>query len=281
MKIGNYKVRMVDAGRLRLDGGAMFGVVPKPLWEKRKPADKKNRIAMSTNLLLIEDGQRKILVDAGVGDKFNEKLNNIYAVDHSEFDLRKSLKKFDLSPADITDVILTHLHFDHVGGATYRDETGAIQPTFPNAKYYIQSRQFAWAMQPSEKDRASFFQENFIPLQENNQLILLEEGGEIFPGIELQVVDGHTVGQQIVLIRGEEQSLLYAADLIPTAAHISIPWVMAYDLYPLTTIEEKKHYLNLAVEQNWLVFFEHDPEVHCSTIQQTEKGFVLQNVVEL
>jgi glyoxylase-like metal-dependent hydrolase (beta-lactamase superfamily II) len=281
MNIGNYTIRLVDAGRFRLDGGAMFGVVPKTLWEKQKSADEHNRILMSTNLLLIEGHQKKILVDTGIGDKFSEKLAGIYAVDHSEYNLQKSLGSLNLSTEDITDVILTHLHFDHTGGATFRDRSGAIKPTFPRAKYYVQNRQFARALQPSEKDRASFFRENYIPLQENNQLILLEEGGELFPGIEVLPVDGHTAGQQLVLIRGQKQTLLYAGDLIPTAAHIPIPWVMAYDLYPLTTIEEKNYYLKLAVDHNWLVFFEHDPEIHCAAIQLTERGYALKAPVDL
>lgn len=281
MKIGEYNVRLLDAGRFRLDGGAMFGVVPKALWEKRKAMDEKNRIYMSANLLLIENEERKILVDTGIGDKMSEKQNAIYAVDHSEYSLEKGLEKCQLKTTDITDVILTHLHFDHTGGSTFRDKNGSIKPTFPNAKYYIQSRQFAWALKPSEKDRASYFEENFIPLQEHNQLILLEEGEELFPGIELKSVDGHTVGLQMVIIHGEDKTLFYPSDLVPTAAHVSIPWIMAYDLYPLTTAEEKKMYLKMAADRDWLVFFEHDPEIHCATVQATEKGYAIKDVIDL
>lgn len=281
MKIGRYEVNRLDAGRFRLDGGAMFGVVPKVLWEKQKPADEKNRIQMATNLLLIEGEGRRILVDTGLGDKSDSKFASIYAIDHSQFSLPKALRARGLSPRDITDVILTHLHFDHAGGATVREEaTGEIKPTFPNAKYYVQKRQFAWAVKPSERDRASYLQENFIPLQEHNQLIVLEEEGELFPDIELYVVDGHTPGHQMVVVRGENTGLLYAGDLIPTAAHVPIPWVMAYDLEPLKTIAEKKQFLRMAVDQGWMVFFEHDPEVYCATVQATEKGFAVKEVVE-
>lgn len=281
MQIGDYSVKLVDAGRFYLDGGAMFGVVPRALWEKRKAADEKNRIEMCTNLLLVEGNGHRILIDTGVGDKFDEKLRNIYGVDYSRHNLQSAFKELKITPAEITDVILTHLHFDHAGGSTCRNSDGSIRPTFPNAKYYLQKRQFGWAMQPSEKDRASYFQENFIPLQENNQLILLDEGAEIFPGIELIPVEGHTVGQQMVLIHGEPQSLLFAADLVPTSAHIPIPWVMAYDLYPLITIEEKKHFLSLAADQNWLLFFEHDPEIHCAAVVVTPKGFAPGETVDL
>ncbi|NIT59519.1 MAG: MBL fold metallo-hydrolase, partial [Aliifodinibius sp.] len=273
MKIGNYEVHRVDAGRFRLDGGSMFGVVPKVLWEKQNPADEKNRILMSANLLLIQGKGRSILVDTGVGDKLDEKLAKIYAVDHSEHHLYQSLKQLNLSTRDITDVILTHLHFDHAGGATFRDSNGEVRPTFPNARYYLHKGQFDWAMQPSEKDQASYFHENYVPLQKHDQLVLLEDRQELFPGIEVIPVEGHTIGQQMVRVGGKDKCLLYAADLIPLASHVSIPWVMAFDLYPLTTIEEKKHYLKLAATEGWIIFFEHDPYLHCGTVKRTEKGY--------
>lgn len=281
MQIGQYQAQLVDAGRFRLDGGAMFGVVPRVLWERKKPADEKNRIQMATMLLLLKGEGRVILIDTGLGDKMEQKLRDIYAVDFSEHNLMQSLQRHHVAPEDITDVIITHLHFDHAGGATTQTPGGEVKPTFPNAKYYVQKEQFAWALKPSEKDRASFFQENYIPLQEHNQLILLEGNQELFPGIEVIPLEGHTVAQQAVLIHGEETSLFYAADLIPLSSHVSIPWVMAYDLYPLTTIEEKKRYLKLAVDQNWMVFFEHDPEIYCATVQETPKGFALKEIVEM
>ncbi len=279
MQLGNKTISVLEAGRFRLDGGAMFGVVPKVLWEKRKPADEKNRIAMATNLLLIQFNQRNILVDTGIGTKYDDKFKKIYAVEDDTYNLQNALQKAGLTPEAITDVILTHLHFDHTGGSTTRTEKGEIVPTFPNARYYVQKSQYEWALQPSEKDRASFFRENYVPLQEAGQLELLDGDGELFPGVQVLTITGHTPGQQMVLVEGDGQSLLFAADLIPLEPHLSIPWVMAYDLYPLETIREKKTILNRAVEENWIVVFEHDPETLAGTVTRTEKGFALKETV--
>ncbi|RMF60792.1 MAG: MBL fold metallo-hydrolase [Calditrichaeota bacterium] len=279
MQIGKYQVNLVDAGRFRLDGGAMFGVVPRVLWEKKKPADEFNRIEMATMLLLLQSEGKNILIDTGLGNKLNQKLMNIYGVDQSQHNLAGGLAKLHLSSEDITDVILTHLHFDHVGGATSYDESGKLQPTFPNATYYVHKMQYDWAITPSEKDKASYIQDNFVPLREKGQLTLLEDELEIFPDITLIPLHGHTQGMLGILIKGEHQNLFYAADLIPTSAHISIPWIMSYDLYPMTTLEEKQQYLELASEQDWWVFFEHDPEIYCGKITRTEKGFVLKESI--
>ncbi len=281
MKVGSYNLRLLDCGRFRLDGGAMFGVVPKVLWEKKKPADEKNRIQMATNVLLIEGEGRKILVDVGIGTKFDEKFQQIYAVDYNQHSLEKSLKEAGLETTDITDVVLTHLHFDHAGGSTYRNERDQVLPTFPNATYYVQKGQFDWAHRRNEKDRASYFNENYDPLQEAGILKLLNGSMELFPGIEVITVDGHTPQQQMVFIRGEEYPVLFAADLIPLYPHVSIPWVMAYDLYPLKTIEEKKSILQRAVVENWILIFEHDPEVTAGTVVKTEKGFAAGESVDL
>jgi len=279
MKIGKYDVFHVDAGRFRLDGGAMFGVIPKVLWEKKSPTDDKNRIGMAANLLLLKGEGKNILIDTGIGYKSDEKFKIIYAIDYSEYDLNRSLENLNVSRDDITDVILTHLHFDHVGGSTRYDENGQAVPTFPKAKYYIQKKQLEWAKNPIEKDRASFLQENFVPLEKSGQLVVLEEDGELFPGIELIIVNGHTMAQQLVLIGGGEQALLFAADLIPRTSHIPIPWVMGYDNEPLKTIQEKKEILARAVAENWLLFFEHDPEIQCATIKKGAKDYELEEVV--
>lgn len=281
MRIGNYEAQLIDAGRFRLDGGAMFGVVPRVLWEKRKAADPQNRIQMGNNLLLLRGEGRVILVDTGIGDKIDQKFANIYAVDHSERHLPGSLEKLGLKLQDVTDVILTHLHFDHAGGATLRDSSGSIRPAFPNAAYYLQKRQWEQGMQPSEKDRASYFPENYLPLQEHGRLVIVEGEKELFPGVELIPIHGHTPGQQMVLVRGENQTLLYAGDLLPTSAHLPIPWVMAYDLYPMTTIEEKKRYLRRAADEEWLIVFEHDPEIRCATVQWNGKDYGLKTVREM
>ncbi len=279
MKLGNKTISILEAGRFRLDGGAMFGVVPRVLWEKRKQPDDKNRIAMATNLLLIQYQDRNILVDTGIGTKYDEKFKKIYAVEDDPYNLTQALEKAGLTAEAITDVILTHLHFDHTGGSTTRNAEGAVVPTFPNARYYVQKSQYEWALNPSEKDRASFFPENYVPLYKTGQLELLDGDGELFPGIRVMTVTGHTPGQQMVRVEGEGQTVLFAADLIPLEPHLSIPWVMAYDLYPLETIREKKAILNRAVEENWIVVFEHDPEVLAGTVTRTEKGFALNETV--
>ena len=279
MKLGNKTISILEAGRFRLDGGAMFGVVPRVLWEKRKQPDDKNRIAMATNLLLIQYQDRNILVDTGIGTKYDDKFKKIYAVEDDPYNLTRALEKAGLTAEAITDVILTHLHFDHTGGSTTRNAKGAVVPTFPNARYYVQKSQYEWALNPSEKDRASFFPENYVPLYEAGQLELLDGDGELFPGIRVMTVTGHTPGQQMVRVEGEGQTVLFAADLIPLEPHLSIPWVMAYDLYPLETIREKKAILNRAVEENWIIVFEHDPEVLAGTVTRTEKGFALKETV--
>jgi glyoxylase-like metal-dependent hydrolase (beta-lactamase superfamily II) len=279
MQIGNYDVNLVEAGRFRLDGGAMFGVVPKVLWEKKSPADENNRIRMSTNLLLLQGEGKRILIDTGIGYKSDEKFAKIFAIDYSEFDLNRSLKNLGVQQDEITDVILTHLHFDHTGGATKINNNGRTVPTFAKAKYYVQRNHLEWAKNPLEKDRASFLKENFQPLEEAGQLIVLEGARELFPGIELILVDGHTRAQQLVLIHGEERNLLFAGDLVPTVHHLPVPWVMGYDNEPIKTIQEKKEVLKRAVQQNWLLFFEHDPDTRCATVQKGAKNYELGEVI--
>lgn len=281
MKIGNYQVHRIDAGRFRLDGGAMFGVVPKTLWQKQKPADPQNRIKMSTNLLLIRDRERNILIDTGLGNKFPDKLVQIYAIDHSEFSLESGLKQHNLRPQDITDVIFTHLHFDHAGGATYRDKQGILQPTFNNARHYVQKEHLRWALKPTERDAASFFPENYAPLQEHGLLQEVDGEAEVFPGIKLLPIHGHTPFQQMVMVEDHRQTLLFAGDLVPTSAHVPLPWVMGYDLQPLTTLEEKRRYLIRAAEEKHLVVFEHDPEIHCGWLKMTDRGPALGDIGSL
>ncbi len=278
MKFGRYEVTLLEAGRFKLDGGAMFGVVPKVLWERHKPADEKNRIAMATNLLLIQGEGRNILVDTGLGNKYSAKFKDMYAIEDG-FTVERALATVPLTVDDITDVIITHLHFDHAGGNTIRDHKGEIRPTFPHARYYLQRQQYEWANRPSEKDRASYFPENVMPVKAAGQLELLDEGGPLFPDIELIVVNGHTPGQQLVRVAGEERSLLFAGDLIPLAPQVAIPWIMAYDLYPLTTLQEKKEILNRAAEEDCLLIFEHDRDIQAATVHHTEKGFAIKPVV--
>lgn len=279
MKIGMYKVHLLFAGKFKLDGGAMFGVVPKVLWEKKKPADEKNRISMCTNLLLLISDKRKILIDTGNGYKNDEKFKQIYGLDYSRGDLFSELKRLNLKPEDITDVVLTHLHFDHAGGTTIKDEKGNVVPTFPNAAYYVHPDQYEWALNPSFKDRASYFPENFVPLKEHGQLKFIKKGDVPFEGIEIIESYGHTPGQLLILVKDKEHPLFYAGDLIPMYPHVAIPWVMAYDNNPLITIEEKTKWLPIAVEKNWIIFFEHDLEIPASFIKKGEKNYEIGQIV--
>lgn len=273
MKLGNYTIDLIETGYVSLDGGAMFGVVPKTLWSKSNPADEKNRIILAMRLLLIRDGQKNILVDTGVGTKMNEKLSKIYNVDTQKYDLLSGLNKYGLKPEDITDVIVTHMHFDHIGGATYFDKKGEAQLTFPNATHHVQKRHWQWAMQPSEKDGASFMPENYMAIKQENRLNLIDGEGTLFPGIDLLTFNGHTPAMQAPKITADGKTLFYAADLFPTATHIPLPYIMGYDVEPLATLAEKKRILPQAVEEDWIFLYEHDPYHIASTVQHTEKGF--------
>ncbi len=275
MKIGKYEIHAIETGRFKLDGGAMFGIVPKTIWDKLNPSDDRNRIELALRTLLIISDDRKILVDTGIGKKWEEKYIDIYGIDHTKYTLEDSLEKFGLKTSDITDVILTHLHFDHAGGAT-KLEDGILKPTFENATYYIQKRNLDLAMNPNEKDRASYLPENFMPLIEFNQLEIVDGEFEIFDGIELIVSNGHTFGQQLVKVSDGEKTIVYCGDLIPTSSHIPIPYVMAYDLQPLVTMEEKKKLLKKAVEEKWILFFEHDPYADCATVKMGKKYVELE-----
>jgi len=274
MQIGDYKLHTVQTGLFKLDGGAMFGVVPKNLWQKTNPADGENRIEMCTRALVLESGKKKILIDTGIGYKLSEKVNKIYDVDYSEFTLEKSLGQINLKSEDITDVILTHLHFDHAGGNTYYDEDRNLKPTFPNATYYVQKKQYEWAMNPTERDRASFFPENYKPLFENKILNLPDGEYKFDEFITLLPVNGHTNNMQMIKVSdNEKNTLLYVADLIPTAGHIPAPYIMGYDLFPLTTLDEKHKYLKEISDKDWTVYFEHDPHNECAKVKSGDKGY--------
>lgn len=281
MRIGNYELHSIETGEFALDGGAMFGIVPKVLWEKKIPSDEKNRITLRMRSLLISGNKRNILVDDGIGTKEKEKFSEIYKIDHSRFQLEKSLSQYDLTCNDITDVILTHFHFDHSGGSTKTDDKGKIIPTFPNAKYFIQRKNLEWAKDPSEKDQASFMKESFEPLINAGLLKELDGPRGLYEGIELIVVEGHTKAQQLVKVSDGKTTLLYCGDLIPTSAHVSVPWIMGYDNYPLTTLKEKKEILEKAADENWILFFEHCPVMSACHIKKTEKGFDCGEKVDL
>ena len=280
MQVGSYEITIGRAGRFRLDGGAMFGVVPKVLWAARHPSDEKNRIDLCNNLLLLEGEGRTILVDTGNSSELSRKMMSMYAIDNTGAGIEPFLSEQGLTPGDITDVILTHLHFDHAGGAVQRDSEGQYKPAFPNACYYVQKRQFERAFSPSRLDQASYLPEMITPLKEAGRLELLDGPVTLFPGIELLVFDGHTPGQQLPLIRGNGTSLFYGGDLIPLSSHLSLPWIMAYDLNSRQTLEEKKVILPRAAAENWTLVFEHDTAVQHAAIAMKDGEFTIKTTLD-
>jgi glyoxylase-like metal-dependent hydrolase (beta-lactamase superfamily II) len=259
MRLGEIEVRLLGDGTFRLDGGAMFGVIPKPLWEKKSPADERNRILMAMNILLIRAAGKWILVETGAGDKWDAKRRDIYAVGDANR-LPERLAGAGVAPEKIDIVLNTHLHFDHCGWNT-RMKDGRAVPTFANAEYIVQRGEFEHASSPSDRDRASYMTENFLPMRETGQWKLLDGPGEIVPGIEVFVVPGHNANMQCVKISGGGKTVFFLADLVPTAAHIGYVWIMGYDLYPLTTLENKKKWLPMAAREGWTVIFGHEPKM--------------------
>jgi glyoxylase-like metal-dependent hydrolase (beta-lactamase superfamily II) len=260
MKFGRFEIHPVSDGFFRLDGGAMFGIVPRVLWEKKNPPDEKNRILLSLTPLLIITGERKILVDTGVGNKGDKKFCSMYAVDRKPT-LQESLKKLNLSIDDIDTVVNTHLHWDHAGGNTEKASDGTVRPTFPRARYIVQKGEWEEATNLNERIRASYNEEDFLPLKETGQLELVVGNTEIEDGIELVKIPGHNRHFQTVIISSNGNKAVYLGDLIPTATHLSYPYIMGYDLFPLETLDAKKGIIKRAVEEEWLVIFEHDPKV--------------------
>ena len=264
----------IETGNFKLDGGAMFGVVPKALWEKTNPADNKNRIDMSARCLLIEDNKKLILVDAGLGDKQSERFFSHYSR-WGDSTLASSLNAKGFSPDDITDVFFTHLHFDHCGGATKR-EGDKIVPTFKNAKFWCSKSHWEWAtVSPNPREKASFLEENLLPLKESGQLNLFDSNEDGFCpdlGFDLLLFDGHTEKMALPKIIYKNNTILFASDLVPTAGHIPIPYLMGYDIRPLVTMEEKERVLENAVKNNVLLFMQHDPHNELVVLKKTEKG---------
>ncbi len=272
-RIGPYTLHALETGRFALDGGAMFGIIPKPLWERRIAPDTRNRIPMHMRCLLLESSDRLILIDNGLGTKYDRKFADIYAVDDTDVNLRASLEAAGFGPADVTDVILTHLHFDHCGGSTHR-EGDRLHLVFENARHYVQRSHWEWA-HASVREKASFLPENLDPLEASGQLHLVEGEDELFPGLDLLVMNGHTEAQQLVRITGPEGTLVFVADLLPTTAHIPLPWVMAYDVRPLVTMDEKQRFLDRAIAEKWTLFFEHDPDTVIADAVVEENRFCL------
>ena len=260
LTFGPWTARTLETGHLWLDGGAMFGSVPKPLWSKTNPPDERNRIRLAMRCLLLEGHGRRVLVDVGVGDKLSAKLADIYRIEHDVHTLERSLAGLGLSVGDVTDVVLTHLHFDHAGGATRRDGERLV-PRLPRARYYVQRRNWDNALAPNPRERASYMPENFQPLMEAGVVTLWDGVVTPWPGVEIVTAEGHTRGQQLVRVGGAEGALYFVADLIPTAAHVRIPFVMGYDVAAIETMAEKRALLERAAAENAWICLEHDPDI--------------------
>lgn len=275
ISVGPFHLYTIETGRFRLDGGAMFGVVPKTLWSRQIQADEKNRIPMAMRCLLIssENTGRKYLVDNGTGTKFNEKFEKIYAIDHRHSNLIDSLSYHGFTPEEITDVIFSHLHFDHCGGTTYFDDNGKLQHTFPNATYHVTGKHLETAKNPNAREKASFFAENIEPIVDSGRLNKVDEHYQYEKGLSALPVNGHTIGQQLPVVDAGDVKLVFAADLLPTRIHVPLPWIMGYDMYPVTTLKEKEKILNKAADENWRFFLEHDASEEVITVEKEEGKF--------
>jgi glyoxylase-like metal-dependent hydrolase (beta-lactamase superfamily II) len=275
------KLHTVDTGFFKLDGGAMFGVVPKTIWNKTNPADENNLCTWAMRCLLVEDGNRLILIDTGIGDKQDAKFFSYYYL-HGDASLNSSLAKLGFTADDITDVFLTHLHFDHVGGAVKRSGEQLV-PTFKNAAYWSNQQHWDWAVNPNDREKASFFKENILPIQESGQLKFVDSKDDVqfMSGFDVRFVYGHTDAMMLPLISYKGKKILYMADLLPSVGHLPLPYVMAYDMFPLKTLNEKKIFLTEALEKEYILYFEHDPVNECCTLQQTERGIRVKNTFKL
>lgn len=266
LPFGELELVPLSDGHFALDGGAMFGVVPKPLWERRAPADARNRIRMGLRSLLVR-GERVLLIDAGVGDKLDARSAELYGFDRHHH-LDHALGEAGLVPADVEIVLATHLHFDHAGGFTVRDGDGRVRPRFPNARYVVRRGEWEDARHPHERNRASYFEENYVPLAHAGQLELIEEDAEIMRGVSVRRTGGHTMHHQIVMLQAGGRTAAFLADLVPTTAHVPLPWIMGYDLYPMDTLAFKRAFLREAIEQDYLLFFQHDPDVAAGYLRE-------------
>jgi glyoxylase-like metal-dependent hydrolase (beta-lactamase superfamily II) len=278
-KLGNLTLHAIQAGGQRLDGGAMFGVVPKPLWEKRIPADERNRIQLGMRCLLIEHPSGLILIDTGAGNKENEKFKDIYGLENEGADggtmLEDGLKKIGVSPDEIAIVINTHLHFDHAGGNTRSNDSGNVELTFPHATYIIKRGEYDYAMHPNERTSASYFGRNYEPIERAGKLEFVSREKEIVKGIRVIPTPGHTPFHQSILIESAGERAFYLGDLVPTHAHLPLPWIMGYDVEPLVTLETKRRILKQAVDENWLLIFEHDAKVPWGRVEHDGKAYKL------
>ncbi len=278
--VGSLRVHALQAGLLQLDGGAMFGVVPKPLWERRIPADERNRIPLGMRCLLIEHPDALVLVDTGIGNKESEKFVDLYGVENAPMtdgaatQLESALAEVGFSPADVTLVINSHLHFDHAGGNTQRGEGGEPVVSFPNARHIIRRGEWDWAHHTNERTSASYFGTNYDPLHAAGLVELMDRDGEVLPGIELRRTPGHTPHHQGILVTSENDRLFFIADLSPTSSHVPLPWIMGYDVEPLVTLETKRIVWDEAAHDNWLLMFEHDSANAFGRLRREKNGWV-------
>ena len=279
IKVGDLTVHAIQAGGQRLDGGAMFGVVPKPLWEKRIPADERNRIALGMRCLLIEHPSGLILVDTGAGNKENQKFKDIYGLENEgaagETLLEDGLRELGVKPSDVDIVINTHLHFDHAGGNTRLQPDGSVEPSFPNGRYFVKRGEYDYALHPNERTAASYFDRNYLPVEAAGKLELVVRERDIVKGIRVVPTPGHTPFHQSVLIESAGDRAFYLGDLIPTHAHLPLPWIMGYDVEPLVTLETKRRILKQALDEDWLLIFEHDATVASGRVEHDGKGYRL------
>jgi glyoxylase-like metal-dependent hydrolase (beta-lactamase superfamily II) len=266
VRFGELELVPLFDGFFRLDGGAMFGVVPKPLWERRAPADDRNRITLGLRPLLVR-GERTMIVDAGIGGKMDAKSESIYAIDRART-LSDGLAESGLDAAGIEIVLATHLHFDHAGGFTERGPSGALRPAFPRARYVIHRAEWGDATHPHERNRASYLAENLVPLLDAGAVDFLEADAVVMPGVRVVRTGGHTMHHQIVFVESGGRTAVFAADLVPTAAHIDEPWIMGYDLYPMDTLAFKRTFIREAIDREYLIFFEHDPAIAAGYIRE-------------
>jgi len=262
VQLGPFHLYSIETGRFRLDGGAMFGVVPKTLWSRYIDVDDKNRIPMAMRCLLVksENTGRLYLIDNGSGTKFNAKFESLYQLNHNHSNLVDSLDYHGFEPEDVTDLIFSHLHFDHCGGTTYYDDEGELQHTFPNATYHVTKKHLDTATDPNVREKASFLPANINPLTNWDKLNLVDEHHAYEDGLDTLPVNGHTISQQLPRITANGNTVVFMADLVPTHVHLPLPWVMGYDMYPVTTLNEKEQYLDQAVDEKWYLFLEHDAE---------------------
>jgi len=270
----------IETGFFKLDGGAMFGVVPKVLWEKTNPADSNNLCSWALRSLLIEDGNKLILIDNGIGDKQGDKFLKHYYL-HGDMNLNNSLSKHGFTTDDITDVFLTHLHFDHCGGSVkWKKDRSSFEMTFKNARYWSNADHWNWATSPNNREKASFLRENIIPIKESGHLNFINEG-DLFNNFEILFVNGHTEAQMIPHIKYKDRTIVFSADLLPSTGHIPLPYVMGYDTRPLVTLTEKEKFLKLAAEKDYILYLQHDYYNECCTVEKTERGIRLKDVFSL